>query len=292
MIHPSCQCFSKIDLRTTGSTPTVLSMAHRSEEATRRYAFGDTGLAAARLERVAEVFTPTSRSFLSGFAKESFDLALDLGCATGHTTHLIAEVLQPCHTIGMDRSTSFISLARPTATNAISFVEHDVTTVPFPAAATDLIYCRFLLSHLVHPQSQVQQWSTQLKRNGILLLDEVEWIRTTDPVFGTYLEIVAAILKRQGNELYVGPLLEAMPDPVGLQRRSSKLATVVPAAWQAAEMFLMNLRVWRDEPFVRESYGERTLSNLESDLAILAESGRSSGEIVWGLRQLAYQRAE
>ena len=281
-----------IDLRASETTPTVLSMAHRSEEAPRRYAFGDTSLAVARLTRVAEVFAPTSRSFLSGFTQGSFDLALELGCAQGYTTHLIAEVLQPCRTIGMDSSTSFISLARPTATNAISFVEHDVTMVPFPAAATDLIYCRFLLSHLVHPQSQVQEWSTQLKPNGILLLDEVEWIRTTDAVFGTYLEIVATILKRQGNELYVGPLLEAMPTPVGLQRRSSKLATLVPASWQAAKMFLMNLRVWREEPFVRESYGERTLSNLESDLTILAGSRSSSGEIVWGLRQLAYQRAE
>ena len=114
-------------------------MAHRSEEAPRHYAFGDTNLAAARLERVAEVFAPTSRSFLSGFAQESFDLALDLGCATGHTTHLIAEVLQPRHTIGIDSSTSFISLARPTATKAISFVEHDVTKVPFPTTAADLI---------------------------------------------------------------------------------------------------------------------------------------------------------
>ena len=104
--------------------------------------------------------------------------------------------------------------------------------MPFPTAAADLIYCWFLLSHLVHPQSQVQQWSTQLKRNGILLLDEVEWIRTTDPVFDTYLEIVAAMLQRQGNELYVGPLLETMPAPVGLQRRSSKVATLVPATWQ------------------------------------------------------------
>lgn len=53
-------------------------------------------------------------------------------------------------------------------------------------------------------------------------------------------------------------------------------------------MFLMNLPVWRDEPFVREAYGEETLGNLESDLARLAETG-SAGEITWGLRQLAYQ---
>jgi hypothetical protein len=135
----------------------------------------------------------------------------------------------------------------------------------------------------------VAKWSTQLRSGGILLLDEVEWIRTTDPVFGLYLEMVAEMLERQGNNLYVGPLLEAMLDPADMSRRSSRLATLAPASRLAAKMFLMNLRVWRDEPFVREAYGEETLSNLESDLATLAESA-SSSEIVWGLRQMAYQR--
>jgi SAM-dependent methyltransferase len=264
-------------------------MTNQNAEVSSKYAFGDTDLAAARLATVAELFAPTSRSFLSNFAQRSFDLALDLGCGTGRTTHLVAEVLRPGRMVGMDRSESFLSLARPSAKDGISLVRHDVTAVPFPTAAADLIYCRFLLSHLPRPQGQVAKWSTQLRSGGILLLDEVEWIRTTDPVFGLYLEMVAAMLERQGNNLYVGPLLEAMLDPADMSRRSSQLATLAPASRLAAKMFLMNLRVWRDEHFVREAYGEETLSNLESDLATLAESG-SSGEIVWGLRQIAYQR--
>jgi trans-aconitate 2-methyltransferase len=264
-------------------------MTDRDAEVNSKYAFGDTDLAAARLATVAQVFAPTSRSFLSNFAQRSFDVALDLGCGTGRTTHLVAEVLRPGCTVGMDRSESFLSLARPSAKDGISFVRHDVTAVPFPTVAADLIYCRFLVSHLSHPQGQVAKWSTQLRSGGILLLEEVEWIRTTDPVFGLYLEMVAAMLERQGSKLYVGPLLKAMPDPPDMSRRSSQLATFAPASRQAAKMFLMNLRVWREEPFVREVYGEETLSNLESGLAPLAESG-SSGEIVWGLRQLAYQR--
>jgi trans-aconitate 2-methyltransferase len=262
-------------------------MTGRDAEVNSEYAFGDTNLAAARLATVAKVFAPKSRSFLSNFAQRSFDLALDLGCGTGRTTHLVAEVLRPGRTVGIDRSESFLSLARPSAIDGISFVLHDVTAVPFPTGAADLIYCRFLLSHLPRPQGQVAKWSTQLRPGGILLLDEVEWIRTTDPVFGLYLEMVVAMLERQGNHLYVGPLLEAMTDPAGMSRRSSQLATLAPASRLAAKMFLMNLRVWRDEPFVREAYGEETLSNLGLDLATLAESG-SSGEITWGLRQLAY----
>jgi trans-aconitate 2-methyltransferase len=264
-------------------------MTDRNAEVSSKYAFGDTDLAAARLATVAEVFAPTSRSFLSTFAQRSFDLALDLGCGTGRTTHLVAEVLRPRRTVGIDSSESFVSLALPTAIDSISFVQYDATEVPFPTGAADLIYCRFLLSHLPRPQNQVAKWSTQLRPGGILLLDEIEWIRTTDPVFGTYLKIVVEMLERQGNELYVGSLLEAMPEPAELWQRSSQLVTLVPASRQAAEMFLMNLRVWRDEPFVREAYEEETLSNLESDLAALAEC-ESSSEITWGLRQLAYQR--
>jgi SAM-dependent methyltransferase len=263
-------------------------MTDRNAEVSSKYAFGDTDLAAARLATVAEVFGPTSRSFLSNFAQRSFDLALDLGCGTGRTTHLVAEVLRPGRMVGIDRSESFLSLARPSAVDGIYFVRHDVTAVPFPTDAAGLIYCRFLLSHLPRPQGQVVKWSTQLRPGGILLLDEVEWIRTTDPVFGLYLEMVAAMLERQGNNLYVGPLLEAMTDPADMSRRSSQLATLLPASRQVAKMFLMNLRLWGDDPFVREAYGEETLSNLESDLATLAESG-SSGEITWGLRQLSYQ---
>src|SRR5918995_80789 len=119
-------------LRASGVASTVRSMADRSGEGSRKYVFGDTDLAAARLARVAEVFAPTSRSFLSNFAQSSFDFALDLGCGTGHTTHLLAEVLRPRSTVGLDRSESFVSLARPSATDGISFVQHDVTAVPFP----------------------------------------------------------------------------------------------------------------------------------------------------------------
>jgi SAM-dependent methyltransferase len=266
-------------------------MTDRNAEVSSKYAFGDTDLAAARLATVAELFAPTSRSFLSNFAQRSFDLALDLGCGTGRTTQLVAEVLRPGRMVGMDRSESFLSLARPSAMDGISFVRHDVTAVPFPTGAASLIYGRFLLSHLPCPQNQVAKWSTQLRPGGILLLDEVEWIRTTDPVFALYLEMVAAMLERQGNNLYVGPLLEAMPEPADMSRRSSQLATLAPASRQVAKMFLMNLRVWRDEPFVREAYKEETLSNLETDLATLPDSA-SSGEITWGFRQLAYQRAE
>jgi hypothetical protein len=47
---------------------------------------------------------------------------------------------------------------------------------------------------------------TQLRSDGLLLLEEREGIRTKHPALGAYLEIVEAILADRGHELYAGAL--------------------------------------------------------------------------------------
>ena len=59
------------------------------------YAFGDSALAARRLGLLADLFEPASRPFLARFADRRLELAVDLGCGTGHTTRLLASVLAP-----------------------------------------------------------------------------------------------------------------------------------------------------------------------------------------------------
>lgn len=264
-------------------------MANENTENRGRYAFGESDLAARRLAKIAEVFAPSSRVFLTDSVEANLDFALDLGCGPGYTTHLLAEALRPRRVVGLDLARSFLELARSTATDSVSFVEHDVTTVPFPTGPVDLIYCRFLLSHLVSPKAQLANWATQLRPGGLLLIDEVEEIHTKNPVFAAYLEIVEAMLDYQGNRLYVGPFLHTTPDAMGLRRRSSRVAALAPPTRQAAEIFLLNLQVWRHGSFVRTYYQDETIDRLESRLARLGES-EASDEIAWGLRQIVYQR--
>jgi trans-aconitate methyltransferase len=115
------------------------------------YAFGDTAPAARRLGLLADVFEQTSRAFLTRVAGRSPRLAVDLGCGPGHTTRLLAAVLWPRRTIGLDQSASFVTLAAAGAPPEVEFAVHDVTVVPFPCRPADLVFCRFLLSHLADP---------------------------------------------------------------------------------------------------------------------------------------------
>ena len=80
---------------------------------------------------------------------------LDLGCGPGYSTHFMAETLPCCRAVGLDRSESFLAEARRTETNRVAFFLHDVATVPFPVEPADLLYCRYLLTHLPEPQAVV-----------------------------------------------------------------------------------------------------------------------------------------
>ncbi len=254
------------------------------------YAFGDSELAARRLDLVSEVFAPTSRALL---AEVDFRprLALDLGSGPGHTTRLISETLEPAKTVGIETSVAFLSAARATTqSDSVSFVEHDVTRMPLPLDAADLIFARFLLSHLPRPEACVTDWVTQLRPGGLLLLEEVEWIRPKNAVLGECLEIVAAMLANRGNDLYVGARLDATGEEVGWTRRSSRVVRLQPSTAQAARMFSMNLANWREDPFVRATHSGEKIDRLEAGLSELSAS-QSREEIAWGLRHIVIERS-
>ncbi len=256
------------------------------------YLFGDTDQAARRLQVLADVFAVSSRRFLQDWVKTPPQLALDLGCGLGYTTRLLAEATQCARAIGLDSSEHFIALAGRDATERISFVRHDVTQVPFPTGAGDLIYCRLLLTRLPDPQAVIGRWATQLRPGGLLLIEEVEWIRTFQQTLRGYLDILTALLEQQGNRLYIGLLLDAMQPGGGLRRRLSWIRRVRVSPGQAATMFLLNMQTWKDHPFVQQHYSARTIARLEDALRKLAEAATSPGEIRWGIRQLVYERVE
>lgn len=251
---------------------------------TRGYAFGDSDQAARRLAQVAAVFDAPTGAFLQAAVRRPVGLAVDLGCGPGHTTELLARHVRPARLAGVDSSGAFLALASGRVP-AAEFTVHDVTRTPLPTGPADLLFARFLLSHLPDPGEAVRGWATQLTGGGLLLLDEVERIQTRDPALADYLRIVAAVLQARGHRLEVGPLLDALPDPPGVTRRGSQLAVHPVDPGRAAAMFRTNLSVWRHDPQAIDLAGEPTLDRLDHSLA-----DPPGGPITWGLRQIVYER--
>ena len=253
------------------------------------YAFGDSEPAARRLGLLADVFEPPSRAFLSRFAGGPVDLAVDLGCGPGHSTRLVASVLGARRTLGLDQSASFVAMAEAAAPPRASFAIHDVTVVPFPAGPAGNIYGRFLLTHLPDPPATLAAWATQLAPGGLLLVDEVERIRTAQPALRGYLDTAAALLASRGHRLEIGAALHRLPDPPGLTRRHDQLAHLAPPADRAAAVFALNLAVWRAQAVRAGVATAEQLDRLATDLTAVAD-GEVEGSIRWELRQLVLER--
>ena len=255
-----------------------------------QYQFGDTNLAAHRLEVLAGVYADSTRAFLRKTATNGPRLALDLGCGPGFTTHLLADTVKCEQVVGLDSSEHFISLAKNTGTDCVSFCTHDVTSVPFPVEASDLIFCRYLLSHLREPHVLVARWATQLRPKGLLLMEENEWIVTHNEVFALYLNIVDAMLEHQSAELYVGKTLNSLKDSDILGKKSSEVRKVRVPTRRAAGMFYLNIQTWKHQPFIRENYQASVIEDLQNDLEKLAGKSGDEISIEWGLRQIVFER--
>ena len=157
--------------------------------------------------------------------------------------------------------------------------------VPFPEGTADLIYCRLLLAHLIDPPGVVTRWTTQLAPGGRLLLDELEAIDASDPVFGAYLgEVAIPVVEAQGARLLAGPVLAAMSDPPGTERLADDVVSFMPSAAESALIFGMNLAVLVERGEVPPQPA------LAADLAAIAEGDREAEPVVWRMRQLAFRR--
>jgi SAM-dependent methyltransferase len=256
-----------------------------------QYLFGDSDLAARRLQVVAEAFAPSSRAFVANAVDHKLSLAVDAGCGPGHTTHLLAETLRCSQVVGLDHSPHFIQLARQTATAAVSFQQHDVTMIPFPVGPCDLIYCRYLMTHQTDPGAILADWGTQLTRDGRILVEELDALQTHHPVFAEYVRIVEAMLADQGSNLYAGANLAGLPMPETLAVVSSDVARVPLKDDLAARMFCMNIETWQHVPFVKKNCPATSIRQLKQNLTGLAARPTDRSSIEWRLRQMVFRRA-
>jgi SAM-dependent methyltransferase len=260
------------------------------------YSFGDTATAEHRLDIVASVFEAPSRAFLAAVVTGPPRLACDLGCGPGNTTAMIGEVTGALRVVGLDASAAFVRSAQAREAQAREAQAREAQArgtgefqvweagSPLPVTGPDLIYARLLLAHLPDAPGLAASWAGQLAPGGQLLLDEVERIDTSSPVFTEYLAMTVERVRTSGADMYAGPLLASLPLPGGCRVTHDAVVSHPVAAADAARMFLLNLSVWRD--WGNDVYGSQAVSGIERSLAAI-EAGDLGADITWQLRQVA-----
>ena len=243
------------------------------------YSFGDNRLAALRLEYLAAAFAPSSRRFLQGTTPGQVELALDLGSAIGATTALVRDVTNAPQVVGYERSGNFLAIARRQYPE-LTFRDIDVLSTPYPDREADLIYCRFLLTHIHRPADVLTTSVQHLRSGGRLLLEETAALFSPVPALSRYYDLVEQLQAHHGQETMIGQRLGALAAGVAGARATSRLQEIPIAAAVMARLHAMNLATWKADPFMLETHGLRALEDLEGELKAIAASSDPEGRCV------------
>ena len=240
-----------------------------------RYTYGTTEAAANRLEEIAKFFNPLAHQFIRQHLSNPTNSALDLGCGPGFTTDMLSKATGGLNVYGTDKSADFLKLATARFKHC-TFIEHDVTKTPFPVR-TDVMYLRFLFSHLKDVVELVNRWISELQDNGILFIEEVEDVTTEVKVFQKYLKINAGTTLADGT--YNAVVL------------CNKCVTIPVANFTAATWFLPNtLTIWKEEQYILDNVTQAEREEISTAISQIKESGDAQEESTWKIRRLALKR--
>ncbi|MFC1962388.1 class I SAM-dependent methyltransferase [Chloroflexota bacterium] len=100
------------------------------------------------------------------------DKVLDVGCASGRQSFLIAE--KRAEVTGIDISNNFVKQATSSVkkygANNISFMVADIESLPFPPDHFDKILCAEILEHVLNLDDAMNQLLGVLKPGGLLVI--------------------------------------------------------------------------------------------------------------------------
>ncbi len=254
------------------------------------YTFGDNDVAAERLRHLADAFAPSSRAFLARLAREPVRSAVDLGCGPGHTTALVQDVTGARAIVGLDSSARLLARARRQAPRRIVFAEHDVTTVPFPAPPADLLFGRFILTHLAAAQPAMAAWIGAVRPHGRLALEETAAVTSDEPALSRYYELVESMQAAHRQRMHIGRDLAFLGQRAGWIVESAALQPVVLPGAVAARLHALNFRTWRHDPFIAATVDPAELDALGTALEHLANGARTAAPARWQIAQVILRR--
>jgi trans-aconitate 2-methyltransferase len=258
------------------------------------YTFGDSDLAAERLRLLAGVFEPSSVRLLKWLEQPVGAMSIDLGCGPGHTTRLLSQHTATTRVIGLERSQRLLeAAAREYPDPRLSFALCDVTAPPFPAPRADVLYARFLLTHLRDPAGAVRSWANAALPGARLVLEETANMTADHPAFSRYYSLVERMQAHYGQRMYVGRELGALAHGVAPEwevELSEVTVSELPAT-DMARLHLLNLRTWSSDPFARATYDQNELAELAAVLASIATGECSASPVSLGMGQAVLRRA-
>jgi ubiquinone/menaquinone biosynthesis C-methylase UbiE len=193
-----------------------------------------------RLRILSRVMRPTTTSLFDRLGIADGMACLDVGCAGGDVTMELARRVTPNgKAVGVDIDETKIALANWDLEEAdiknAAFHTRNILENPLESWAEseyDVVYARFLLTHLPDPARAVRVFHGALKPGGLVIVEDIDFSGyftfPESPAFRRYHELYCAAVRRRGGDPDIGPRLPLLLKESGFT--NVDLSVVQPVA--------------------------------------------------------------
>src|ERR687890_1640009 len=252
---------------------------------------------AERLRVLNRVKWPTTEPLLRVAGLRAGMSCLDVGCGSGDVTLKMAALVgAEGHVVGIDRDQSILQFACQEAERQglpVTFRRLDTEELA-EDSAYDLIFARYLLSHLPRPQRAVELMVRAVRPGGRLVLEDVfisgHICYPANAAFDRYLELYqAAASSKEGGDAAIGVRLLGMALEAGLVE--VRVGLVVPTFrdGEGKQVARVTMEHIREAVVGAGLVSGHEVDNLVAELGRLADDDRTLMSIaptfqVWGRR--------
>ncbi len=168
-----------------------------------------------RLRVLADVYGPATQDLLSQVGIRAGASCLDLGCGGGDVTRYLAQMVGPTGAVlGVDYDAVVLDAARQETADAgltnVSFAAEDVTSWA-PEVQFDVVYARFIFSHLPDPAAVMARLRTHMAPGGVMIVEDVDFrghfAEPHCPALTRYTELYTQSVRNRGADPWIGPKL-------------------------------------------------------------------------------------
>jgi ubiquinone/menaquinone biosynthesis C-methylase UbiE len=252
---------------------------------------------AERLDLLNRVKWPTTEPLLRAAGLRTGMSCLDVGCGSGDVTLKIAALVgADGSVVGIDRDPSILQLARQEADKRglpVTFRRADTEELA-EESAYDLVFARYLLSHLPRPQRAVELMVRALRPGGHLVLEDVFFpghiCYPSNTAFDRFVELYQAVARaKEGGDAAIGVRLLGMALEAGLEE--VRVGLVVPTfrEGEGKQVTQVTMEHIREAVVGAGLASDLEVDNIVGELGRLAEDDRTLMSIaptfqVWGRR--------
>ena len=166
---------------------------------------------------LAAVKWPTTKILLDRAGLRPGMHCLDVGCGIGAVAFRMAEIVGPTgRVVGMDIDERCVELAHLEVQRLAMNVElRSGSVTDFQdASAFDLVFGRFVLTHLREPEKALQRMVQAARPGGVVVVEDIQFSghfsQPSCPAFDRYVALYQQVVERKGGDPNIGPRLLGM----------------------------------------------------------------------------------